>query len=157
MTTATSKATLLVSLLVLVSSLGCGKGKGTGTTPNPPGSGTTIVLNGVTYALKDHPRVLFDGTLVSQVNWPNDHPALTMQLGAVDAADAPAAYWSRLLIADSRYDDDLKYDLFPSIGQGGYNSNSYVSGIVQATAGIPTIPMSRFVGGERPVPASEFN
>ena len=108
-------------------------------------------------AYDDDPRALFDGTLVSQVDWPNDHPALTMQLGAVDAADAPAAYWSRLLIADSRYDDDLKYDLFPSIGQGGYNSNSYVSGIVQATAGIPTIPMSRFVGGERPVPASEFN
>ena len=108
-------------------------------------------------AYDDDPRALFDGTLVSQVNWPNDHPALTMQLGAVDAADAPTAYWSRLLIADSRYDDDLKYDLLPSIGQGGYNSNSYVSGIVQATAGIPTIPMNRFVGGERPVPASEFN
>ena len=101
-------------------------------------------------------RVLFDGLLVSQVNWPNDHPTLTLRHGYVDGPVAPSIYWARLLAADSRYDDDLAYDLFPSLGRGGFNSNSFVSGLIQATLGIPTVPMTRYVGGERPVPAAEF-
>ena len=98
-----------------------------------------------------------DGLLVSEVNWPRDHPALTMRLGYVDGPLSPAMYWSNLLLADGRYDDDLQYDLFPSLGQGGYNSNSYTSGLIGATLGRPTISMQTLVGGERPVPASEFN
>ncbi|MDX1563459.1 MAG: hypothetical protein R3305_11060, partial [Gammaproteobacteria bacterium] len=102
-------------------------------------------------------RAFVDGTLLSEVDWPRDRPHLTMQLGAVDGPAPAAAYWASLLAADARYDDDLPYDLFPSLGFGGYNSNSYVAGIINATAGIPTRPMSSFVGGERPVPLAEFN
>jgi hypothetical protein len=107
-------------------------------------------------AYDDDRRALFDGTLVSQVNWPPDRPHLTMVLGAVDGPNSPSSYWASLLAADMAYDDDLRYDTFPSIGSGGYNSNSFTSGMAQATYGVSTVPMTRFVGGERPVPVAEF-
>jgi hypothetical protein len=108
-------------------------------------------------AYDSDPRPLIDGRLVSEVDWPRDHPSLTLRLGYVDGPGGPLTYWQGLRVADSRYDDDLRYDLFPSLGEGGYNSNSYVSGLIQATAGLPTVQMRTLVGGERPVPASEFN
>lgn len=108
-------------------------------------------------AYDSDPRALSDGRLISEVNWPRDHPSLTLRLGYVDGPAAPLLYWSRIRAADARYDDDLAYDLFPSLGQGGYNSNSFVSGLILATLGRSTVEMTRFVGGERPVPPSEFN
>jgi hypothetical protein len=108
-------------------------------------------------AYDSDPRALFDGRLVSEVNWPRDHPSLTLQMGFVNGPTAPPIYWSDILQTDSRYGDDLPYDLFPSIGQGGYNSNSFVSGLIQTTHGTPTIDIATFVGGERPVPSSAFN
>jgi len=103
-------------------------------------------------------RPLFDGTLVSEVNWPRDHPSLTLRLGDVAGPGGVASiYWNSLLAADGRYDDDLRYDLFPSLGEAGYNSNSFVSGLVRATLGMSTIEMATFVGGETPVPVSAFN
>jgi hypothetical protein len=108
-------------------------------------------------AYDSNPSIWIDGRLISQMNWPRDHPALTMRLGYVDGSVGPAAYWTALVQADSRYDDNLPYDLFPSIGQGGYNSNSYTAGLIGATLGTPTISMSTLVGGERPVPPSAFN
>jgi hypothetical protein len=113
--------------------------------------------NSTVSAYDSDPRAFFDGTLVSQVNWPRDHPSLTLQMGYVDGPTLPANYWNSVLLADSRYDDDLPYDLFPSIGAGGYNSNSFTSGLIQATLGTPTISMQTFVGGELPVPATAFN
>lgn len=108
-------------------------------------------------AFDSDPRAFFDGRLVSQVNWPRDHPSLTLRMGFVDGPTAPPSYWSSILALDSRYDDNLPYDLFPSLGQGGYNSNSYVSGLVQTSLGTPTIQIESFVGAEVPVPASAFN
>lgn len=102
-------------------------------------------------------RSLFDGTLISEVNWPNDHPALTLKLATVSSSLSPSLYWARLLSADANYDDGLRYDAVPSIGYGGYNSNSYTSGIVGFTNGVPGVPMTSFIGGERPVPPSEYN
>jgi hypothetical protein len=99
---------------------------------------------------------LGDGRLVSQLNWPSDNPALMMTLGTVSSSLGAALYWGRLVAADAAYGDDLPYDALPSVGYGGYNSNGYTRGLVLATAGTPSIDMSRFVGGERPVPASEF-
>jgi hypothetical protein len=107
-------------------------------------------------AYDDDDRALFDGTLVSEVDWPPDHPLLTVPLGIVTRG-LPATYWARLLAADAKYDDDLKYDALPSIGRGGYNSNGYANGIIKATGGVPSLRMEDFVGGELPVPRSEFN
>lgn len=112
--------------------------------------------NSTVSAYDSDSSILFDGLLVSEVNWPPDHPNLTLRLGYVDGPTAPVIYWGSILAADARYDDDLPYDLFPSLGQGGYNSNSFVAGLILATLGRSTVEMSTFVGGERPVPASEF-
>ena len=101
-------------------------------------------------------RALYDGLLVSQRNWSRDRPALTTRLGYVDGPLAALFYWSSLVAADRGYDDDLPYDAFPSIGFGGWNSNSFIAGIIRATAGTSTVPMATFVGGERPVPNGEF-
>lgn len=100
---------------------------------------------------------LGDGRLVSQLNWPNDNPALMMTLGTVSSSLSGALYWARLVAADTAYDDRLPYDAIPSVGHGGYNSNGYTHGLMLATAGTPSIDMRHFVGGERPVPASEFH
>ena len=119
---------------------------------------TALEYHGETVSAFDSdPRALFDGLLVSVVNWGPDHPSLTMQLGFVDGPVVPSLYWGSIRAADGRYDDRLRYDLFPSVGDGGYNSNSFVAGLIQATAGRSTVAMSTFVGGEKPVPASEFN
>lgn len=45
---------------------------------------------------------------------------------------------------------------FPGLGAGGYNSNGFVAGIVRATGGVASRALTEFVGGERPVPGSEF-
>lgn len=118
---------------------------------------TVLEYAGSTISANDSdPRALFDGTLISAVNWPSDDPALTLKIATVESTLTPPLYWGRLLAADAAYDDDLPYDAIPSIGAGGYNSNSYTSGIINATNGVAGVPMTRFIGGELPVPAGEF-
>lgn len=119
---------------------------------------TAVEYHGSTISAYDSDSRLFvDGLLVSEVNWVRDRPELTMLLGYVDGPAAPTVYWGTMLARDAAYDDNLPYDLLPSIGQGGYNSNSFVSGLIQATLGQSTVPMSNYIGGERPVPAGAFN
>ncbi len=118
---------------------------------------TALEYNGSTISAYDNnPAFLDDGVLVSEVNWPNDDPALMMTLGTVSSGLGPALYWQRLIGADARYRDNLPYDAIPSVGVAGYNSNGYVHGIVRATGGIPSIDLTRFVGGEKPVPSTVF-
>lgn len=119
---------------------------------------TALEYGGSTISAYDNnDSFLDDGTLVSQVNWPSDHPSLMMTLGTVSSTLGSTLYWTRLIGADARYDDNLVYDAVPSAGVGGYNSNGYVHGIVRATGGVPSIDLNRFVGGERPVPPAVFN
>jgi len=119
---------------------------------------TALEYGGSTISAYDNnDSFLDDGTLVSQVNWPSDHPSLMMTLGTVSSTLGSAFYWTRLIGADARYHDNLVYDAVPSAGVGGYNSNGYVHGIVRATGGVPSIDLNRFVGGERPVPPNVFN
>lgn len=153
------------------------QGEGTGETTEAQGTATTdrVLIKGrrvlgggpmhsvlefrnsTISAYDSDPSIWIDGRLVSQRDWPRDHPALTMRLGYVDGPVDAASYWTGLVRADARYDDDLPYDLFPSIGQGGYNSNSFTAGLIAATLGRPTISMSTLIGGERPVPPSAFD
>ena len=71
----------------------------------------------------------------------------------------------RLLTLDANYADDLDYDLFPEanpanrsmfVADDGFNSNSYVSGLLEA-AGVapPVLPVST-PGYDRPVPRASF-
>jgi hypothetical protein len=118
---------------------------------------TALEYAGSTISAHDtDPSAFIDGFLVSEVNWGPDRPLLTMTLGTVSSSIATTAYWSRLRTADAGYSDRLPYDTIPSIGKGGYNSNGYTHGIVLATAGASSIDLNGFVGGERPVPASEY-
>jgi hypothetical protein len=119
---------------------------------------TALEYGGTTISAYDNDASFVnDGTLVSQVNWPSDNPAFMMTMGTVSSTLGPALYWTRLLGADARYRDNLAYDVVPAIGDAGYNSNGYVHGIVRATAGVPSIDLNWFVGGEKPVPPSAFN
>jgi hypothetical protein len=78
-------------------------------------------------------------------------------LGTVSSTLAAAVYWSTLTAADANYDDNLPYDAVPSAGSSAYNSNGYTHGLVRATAGVPSIDMNRFVGGDKPVPPNVFH
>jgi RHS repeat-associated protein len=49
----------------------------------------------------------------------------------------------------------VDYDYFPGISDG-YNSNSFVRGVIEATGGSSSIDLSNFVGGGKPVPKSAF-
>ena len=95
-----------------------------------------------------------NGLLRSQTD--NLSEARNVTLGRVTPISFGArSLWSEMRSADGYYPDCLDYDLFPAI-QNGYNSNSYVHGIIQATDGIVDISMSKFVGGGKPVPATFF-
>ena len=118
---------------------------------------TALEYRGSTISAYDTIDGLFDdGMLVSEVNWSRDRPLLMMTLGTVSGSLVPPLYWAQLIATDRRYPDNLPYDAIPSLGRAGYNSNGYSHGIVQATGGRPSISMTRFVGGEKPVPSSAF-
>jgi hypothetical protein len=118
---------------------------------------TALEYRGSTISAYDSIDGTFDdGLLISEVDWARDRPLLMMTLGTVTGPVTPSLYWARLLAADRRYADKLPYDAIPSLGRAGYNSNGYSHGIVLATSGVPSIAMTRFIGGEKPVPASAF-
>jgi hypothetical protein len=118
---------------------------------------TAVEYSGSTLSANDsNPALLTDGILVSHANHPSDAPPLMMTLGTVASAWAAPLYWAQLVAADSHYPDNLPYDAIPSVGAGGYNSNGYAHGLIRATGGVPSIDMTRFVGGEKPVPAAYF-
>jgi hypothetical protein len=69
----------------------------------------------------------------------------------------PLPYFAHISSKFDNYDNGLNYDLFPQQGTDGYNSNSYVHGLVNAADGVSTINLNNFVGGDKPVPTSEFD
>jgi len=68
----------------------------------------------------------------------------------------PGDYWDNVVQAGSNCCGTLDYALFPSRFFSGYNSNSYLAGLVQATGGTPSVDFSGFVGGGHPVPPEYF-
>jgi hypothetical protein len=103
-------------------------------------------------------RTLGNGVLVSEKNWVGDLPHLMMTLGTASrASTSPGLYWTQILAADTRYRDNLPYSPTPRAGEGRYNSNGYVHGILRATGGAASVDMNRFTGGNVPVPSSAFN
>jgi len=76
------------------------------------------------------------------------------------------AFIDHLFRLDSRYGDNLDYDLYPSnpdraiwwLNDDGYNSNSYIRGLLNA-AGVKDnypIPNETLPGWFKPVPTNEF-
>ena len=65
-------------------------------------------------------------------------------------------YFEELIDAESNFrTQQIDYDLFPSQSDG-YNSNSFVHGIIQATGGQPRGNLNIFVGGNKPILAEYF-
>ncbi|NNU14744.1 hypothetical protein HK107_00215 [Parvularcula sp. ZS-1/3] len=60
-----------------------------------------------------------------------------------------------LFEADARYSDGLAYDILPFNWSDGYNSNSYVAGLLQATGWEVDRP-GRVPGWHKPVPKEKF-
>ena len=88
---------------------------------------------------------------------PGDLPERNTTLGEVQPPDGVGsdAYFEQLRRGTELYCDCADYDLFPAIG-GGYNSNSFVRGLIDATGGRSDFDFSRVVGGERPLPQEYF-
>lgn len=109
------------------------------------------------------------GRLVSAINRKSDAAA---HVGAFRQVAVPIryagenAFITSLLALDSHYGDHLDYDLFPAavgeekwyVADDGYNSNSYVSGLLYA-AGVKPVPQPpvNAPGYQRPVPARFFS
>jgi len=115
-------------------------------------------------AYDSDPRDWVDGTLISAKNRFSDNPFYTSTLSLVlpptglpcDSATT-VPYWAQLRSADDHYGDNLPYDTIPAWGHGGYNSNSYVHGMLNATNGSVYLPPgASLVGWGVPVPASAF-
>jgi hypothetical protein len=122
-----------------------------------------------------HESAANDGILVAETNDPRDHPILTrLTLGwVIPPHDGPrVTYWFNEILPAHDYYRQLPlaqkapYDALPEIPCFAictdYNSNGYVRGLVEATAG-HIIPMAPFLedfddlfGGGSPVPASYF-
>ena len=88
---------------------------------------------------------------------PTDAPALNITLGEVTPPSGMSAseYFNVLTTAAANYSNPVDYDMFPGISNS-YNSNSYVSGLLNATGGTSSVNMSGFVGGGKPLPKEHF-
>lgn len=98
------------------------------------------------------------GKLVSGINRASDISGnVTMGISVSISGLPPLPYFEHISSKYDNYDNGLNYDLFPQQGTDGYNSNSYVHGLVNAADGVSTINLNNFVGGDKPVPTSEFD
>ncbi len=100
-----------------------------------------------------------DGDLVSDPNRPKDlanrpnHYKYTIPSPPCESNDD---FINNLLDADAAYQDNLNYHLFPGI-RGGYNSNSYIDGLLHATTRNYYPKPSPFTPGwNTPVPDQQF-
>lgn len=98
------------------------------------------------------------GKLVSGINRASDITGnVTMGISTSSAGLSPSPYFLYMTSKYDNYDNGLNYDLFPQQGTDGYNSNSYVHGLINAANGLSSVNLNNFVGGDKPVPTSEFN
>ncbi len=65
------------------------------------------------------------------------------------------AHFERLKASSRSYCQCIDYDTVPEIADS-FNSNSFTTGLAHSNGGRPSIDMSQFVGGARPVPAEYF-
>lgn len=81
------------------------------------------------------------GNLVSSPNDPGDSifNATFLQRVETPKGMTDTQFINRLIRAANSYTGNLNYDLIPQAGTNGYNSNSYVSGVIKAAGGIPPI------------------
>jgi RHS repeat-associated protein len=97
------------------------------------------------------------GSLVSDINRPSDAPGANFTIGYISLPQGVSAaqYANTLLAADAAYCDCLDYDLLPGL-QNGFNSNSYIAGLIAATGGSFSASTRYHIGANRPLPARFF-
>jgi RHS repeat-associated protein len=88
---------------------------------------------------------------------PNDAPSRNIALGRIIPPPGLTVdeYFQRLKETSENYRNTADYDLFPGIADG-YNSNSYIRGLLDVTGGVSTVDLGNFVGGDKPLPAYYF-
>ena len=107
--------------------------------------------------------VMIFGTLVSQVNrrtdttalLPDTYDAEIQHPGVLSGEITEREAVERLFAADAGYGDDIGYDAVPFRWSRGYNSNSYVSGLLAAAGWHAKRPPS-VPGWDKPLPPSMF-
>ncbi|MDQ3140264.1 MAG: hypothetical protein M3Q15_06020, partial [Pseudomonadota bacterium] len=105
----------------------------------------------------------------SLVSRPNRGSDVGLQEGArefqIPKGKSEFSYYKDVAKADTNYNDKLDYDLFPAkegqrsltIPDDGYNSNSFVSGLLKATGvAPPKIDGVSLPGYDKPVPSNCF-
>ena len=98
-----------------------------------------------------------NGLLTKNYNRGSDNPLNNLLAAPVNKADlAPDQYFKQLIALQDNYKNNLNYDLVPGLYSDGYNSNSYVAGLVQVSGGFTLLDFNLYVGGAKPVPAGEF-
>jgi hypothetical protein len=102
------------------------------------------------------------GALKSDINRTRDVHASYTRL---ELLEYPAASEDSLIAQffarDANYGDDLQYECFPDPGTNEFNSNSYATGLINATG----VPQPKFKtelgwqlpGAEKPVPTNNFD
>ncbi len=103
-----------------------------------------------------------DGNLVSNPNRPRDinldHNNSSTSLNPADCGDGSRSedqIIEDLFKSDGAYDDKFDYELFPNRFSNGYNSNGYVSGLLNAVGFSPSAPPGT-PGFTKPVPKKSF-
>jgi len=103
------------------------------------------------------------GKLVSDMNRGKDLNRPKVETVIVDLeGKAEDEVISALLGAEDSYGDDVDYDLLPKTGddvgrfRDGYNSNSYVSGILKSVGLKPPEVESKVPGYDKPLPKEHF-
>ena len=109
--------------------------------PNDPKAfsnpkGWTTMANGYKIATEGgQPSLL--GSLKSSPNNSGDQISNATFLQRVETPKGmtDTQFINNIIAAQSSYKNGLNYDLFPKAGTDGYNSNSYVSGLIKAAGG----------------------
>jgi hypothetical protein len=117
-------------------------------------AGEYVGEDGTVQWVSARPDNFWFGRLQGNVNETRDRPEQNTTLGLVvpPAGMTDTQYIEVLKATNNAYPDNMDYDLFPEIGNG-YNSNSYIHGILNATGGRASVDLNDFVGGSSPLPS----
>lgn len=94
------------------------------------------------------------GSLVSKPNYSGDAPCHLNHLTLVATPEGmtDTSFINSLLAAANRYDNNLDYVPLPDPWGIGYNSNSFVSGVIKAAGGTPPSLPGWTPGYGKPIP-----
>ena len=101
---------------------------------------------------------MLEGLLARAKDRPSDAPANNFIICSVTPPEGISVreYVERLEIQDDRYCDCADYDYIPEFADG-YNSNSYVHGLIKTTGGSVPVKLKSYVGGGKALPLPYFN